>query len=115
MQIELISLGLTAIGGFASLIWRISKTEEQIKQLIDRQNVALLTEISRLNHELEKLHLTNENDHENFNYRDHSIEEALRHKCRRLESWIYQIASHLEKKDDFFLNKASLGRFHEQD
>ena len=102
---EIITLSITILGGAASLLWKISKAEENLRNLIGRNHSSLLQEINEVRHDLDKMKIMNTNDHEKFVYRDHSISESLDHKFKRVESWINRICNHLDSRDNFSINR----------
>lgn len=103
---EVIGLSASLISLIAGLIWKTSKAEESIKRMIADNHSLVMQEIFSLKHEIDKLSIKNENEHEKFVYKDHSINESLNHKFTRIESWISQITDHLQDKDNFLLNRS---------
>lgn len=112
---ETIALATTIFSGFGGLIWKIAKAEEQILDKICKNHTFLLGEINNLRHELEKIQIINQNDHENFLYRDNSLLETVNHKFKRMESWIDQISKYLEKNTQFMLNKSYFNKLKEEE
>jgi Zn/Cd-binding protein ZinT len=102
---EIISLLIGLVTGGISLIWRVAKAEKDITVRIDSTRDLLEKEITSINHKIELLTVDNNNDHEQFHYVDNGLKELITHKSKRLERWLYEISSHLEKETKFTLKR----------